>query len=142
MVCCPAGEVDSRHADVIRSGAADSARRNLHARAFDHSLVDGIAHVNVAVTFAVRSDIARGRESGAQIGSRVLDGDDGPGFLGRVDAPAGREAVIHVRVAVDQSGQDGGLAEIDNLRAVGNFNSIFRADIGDSLALDQDDLFR
>ena len=66
----------------------------------------------------MRADVARCGEAGAQIGARVFDGDDGPGFLGGVDTAAGGKAVIDMCVRVDQPGEDGGLAEVDDLRAL------------------------
>ena len=56
--------------------------------------------------------------------------------------PVGSARVEHVRVRVDQAGQDGRLAEVDHLRSRRNLDLSFRPDFGDALARKKHHLFR
>src|SRR5262245_25646973 len=47
-----------------------------------------------------------------------------------------------MRVRIDETGQNGGLAQVDDLNARRDFDSCFGSDIRDAFALDKDHLAR
>ena len=108
----------------------DAAGGNLVAGTVDAAFVDGVADGDVAISVAVRGHVARRGESCVQAGLHVLHGDEHVVFGGAV----GLARIEHVRVAVDQSGQHRRAAEVDHLRAGGNFDLRLRSDRGDALA--------
>ena len=95
--------------------------------------VDRVADVDVAVAVAVRSHVAHRGEARAQIGLRVLNGDERRSFR----RPGAAPLVVHVRVRVDEAGQDRSLAEIDDRRARRNRDAPLGPDLGDALARDE-----
>ena len=109
----------------------DAAAGDLEARPVEVAHVDRVADLDVAVAVAVRAHVARGGEAGLQVGLQVLNGDRAS--IARVVMPAGR-VVVHVRVRVDESGQHGGLAEIDHRHAGGNPDLTLGTDIRDAFA--------
>ena len=73
-----------------------------------------------------------------KIGLQVLHGDERRG-LPRHSRP---RRIEHVGMGVDQAGQHRRLAEIDHLGAGGHLDLGFRPDLGDALAVEDDDLLR
>ena len=135
-----AGNGDSREADGGNDGA-DSFGRNLQARAGEIAAIDGVAHVHVAVAFAMGAEVAHGGESGAQIGLRFFQRRGASRLRSRWSRarPPG-ERVVNVRMAVDQAGQDRGLAEVNHLGSGGNLDAVGGTHVGDAVAIDEDDL--
>ena len=73
----------------------------------------GVADLDVAVAVAVRAHVTRRREARAQVCLRVLHGDEHRAFRRRFRSAR----VEHVRVRVDQAGEDRRLTEIDDARS-------------------------
>ena len=71
---------DSWEADGRHDGA-DSLGGDLEARAREVTAIDGVAHVDIAVAFAVGAQVTRAGKSGAQIGLRFLQGQERPGLV-------------------------------------------------------------
>ena len=115
-----------------RRSPHDPASRDPVSRPVDKALIDGVADIDVAIAIAVRAHVARRGKARPQIGLKVLQGDKRRGL----PRHAGLRRVEHVGVGVDQAGQHRRLAEIDHLRARGNFNLALRPDIGDALAIE------
>ncbi len=115
----------------------DGIAADAKARAGNEALIDRIAHGGVGGARAFGSHVALGREAGHQIGTRGERGSDGAlrdGFLNGLQIlGAGMQEQVHV--GVDQAGKQGGVAEIDDLRA-GRMRDR-TANGGDALALDQ-----
>ena len=103
-------------------------------------MIDGVAHVHIAVAFAVGAQIAHGGKAGAQIGLRFFQGEERPGFVRGGHALAGGERVIDMRMAVDQAGQDRCVAQVNHFGSGGNLDAIGGADAGDAVAADEHDL--
>ena len=120
-----------------RSGAPhDAERRDLVARPVYAPFVDRVPDLDVAVAVAVRRHVARRRHARPQIRLQVLDRDQHRRFRRR-RRPA---RVEHVRVRVDQPGQDGGSSEVDDLRAGGDRDARLGADLRDAIAVHDDHL--
>ena len=100
-------------------------------------LVDGVANRSVGRARAFGAHVALGGEAGHQVGlGRLLGQNRAPrnGFLDRLQIlRAGMQKQMHVRV--DQAGQQRGIAEIDDLRALRMIDR--RSHRLDALALDQ-----
>ena len=101
-------------------------------------LIDGVAHGGVGGAGAFGAHVALGGEAGHEIVARGESGDDGAlrdGFLDGLQIfGAGMQEEVDVRV--DEAGQQGGVAEVDDFRA--GWACDFGADFGDGVALDQD----
>ena len=71
-----AGERIFRDARNRRRSAPDDAeRRDLISRTVEAALVDRVADLDVRIAVAVRAHVARGGEARAQVGLRILHGD-------------------------------------------------------------------
>ncbi len=83
--------------------------------------VDGVAHGDVGAAGAFGAHVAFGGEAGHDVGFGGGRGDEGALRDGLLDGlqvlGAGVEEEVHVRV--DEAGHEGGVAEVDDLRAGG-----------------------
>jgi hypothetical protein len=120
-------------AEKIHSVAADA-----QARAGNESLVDGVAHGGVGGACAFGAHVALGGESGQEVVTRGDGGEDGAlgnGFLDGLQIfGAGMQEKMDVRV--NQAGEQGGVAEVDEFGAVRMRD--FVAGFDDEIVLDQD----
>ena len=130
---------------LVAAGAGDRARRDEHARPRDDALVDRALDADVAVAGALGLDVADGGEALLQGTARGHDRAR-HAVRGRVVeqlhvVTAGfRHLALEkdVGVAVDEPGQQGGVAEVEDLRAVGRRLRAARIHRGDAIAADQD----
>ena len=141
------GEVaHDRHVDVDRelprvsraSRRSDVVPRDHHARSRDHSGIDGVSERDVDVGPG-RAHVAAGREARHQRHQRVSSSVERRVRRRRFQKrllPVHVGAVHHVRVEVDETGEEGGRAEIDNRCSRRNREVL--ADLPDSIALDDD----
>ena len=147
MVWTPIGNGDFGRVafEAVAAGGRDAAGSNFQARAGNQALIDGVAYVDVAVHRAFGFDVAHGGEAGFEIFFHVERGEDGavlPGLL-EEDVVVVRVVGIgehDVRVAIDQAGEDGGLGEVDDVRAGGDLDLVGGSDARDFIAVDHDDL--
>src|SRR5262249_4645009 len=130
--------------EVVAAGGGDRARGDEQARPRNVALVDRLLDADVAVAGALGLDVAdRGealleraphgehRARGA-VGGRVYE------ELSVVAAGGGPLALQEdVRVAVDEPGQEGRAAEVDEARAGGQRTGAGGVHLGDPLAADQ-----
>ena len=119
-----------------RPAPADAQSRNLKSRAVDASLVDRVANLDVGVSIAMRAHVTGGGESGAQIGLRILDGNDRR-FLA---ALLGSAVVEHVRVRVDHARQNRGPTEVDDFCSTRDFDRALGSHFCNSVAMQQHQL--
>ena len=150
------GAVDGLNADgngdlgritfqAVATGGGDAARGNFHARAGNQALVDGVANIYVAIHGAFGFDVAQGGEAGFEGAFCAERGEDSavlPGLLEEDVVVFGDVSCVDhdVGVAIDEAGEDGGLAEVDDVGASGDLDLVGGRDSGDFFALDDDDL--
>jgi hypothetical protein len=117
----------------------DIGARDVHPRADEYSVGDGVAHRHV-VEGAIHPYVPNRGESGQQGHPCVGDGRVGSLHRGSLDDIEGLRIgeVGQVSVAIDQAGQHRHVRQVDHFCAVGNW---YRGAYGfDLLAADQDDL--
>lgn len=126
------GEIGGDSEGIVLSDGGGGAGGNLHARALGESFGDRVTKGDVGVTRAFVFDIANRRVSGFESNASVVGAFERPEGLrlGRevedVSVVAFRNARHNVRVAVDESGEKRGAAEVDDLGIFG----IVRLDVG------------
>ena len=116
----------------------DAQRRYLVPRPIDPPLIDCVADRNIAVPVSVGGHIARRGEARAQIRLHVRNGDGHRLFRRHVWLAR----IEHMRMPVDQPGQDCRLAQINHLRSRRYLHLTFGAHIRDLLAREHDHLLR
>ena len=128
-----AERVTTDGAAIVTSGARIELRAgHLQTRPGDQAFVDGVAQLDGGVGVG-RAHVLQGGEAGVQILQRVIESrESGAGVV--------RLLLLHqMHVAVDQAGQHGGAAEIDNLSAGRNLDAIGGAGGGDAISLNGGD---
>ena len=125
---------------AVTTGGADGVHADQHARSRNDAFVDGVAQADVEIVLG--ADVTHGGEAGHERDARVDGGIDGLFRDGELQALEHRFgvvlAVLHgeVRVGVDESGKQCGVAEIDDLCVSGDCGA--GADGGDFAAGDDD----
>ncbi len=116
----------------------DGVAADAQARAGDEAVVDGVADGGVGGAGAFGAHVALGGEAGHEVVARGERGDDGAlrdGFLDGLQI-FGAGVEEEVDVGVDQAGEQGGVAEVDDFGV--RRARDFRADFVDAVALDED----
>ena len=115
----------------------DGVAADAQAGAGDEALIDGVANGGVGRACAFGAHVALGGEAGHQVGFGGLLGEDGAPGNGLLDGlqvfRAGMQEEMDV--GVDEAGEQRGVAEVDDLRALRMVDR--SADGADALALDQ-----
>ncbi len=97
----------------------DGVAADAHARPRDQASIDGIADGSISGAGALGSHVALGGKAGHQVGLGRLLGQNrapGNGLLHRLQVFRARmQEQMHVRV--NESGEQRGIAEVDDLRA-------------------------
>ncbi len=125
---------DDGRRGIITGGARIQLRAgDLQARPGNLTFVDGVAQLDGGIGVGRAHVLQRG-EACVQILERVIQsGKRGARVVGLL--------LLHqVHVTIDQAGQNGGAAEIDDLRARRNLDAIGGAGGGDAIAFNKDDL--
>ena len=115
----------------------DGVAADAQARAGNQALVDGVADGGIGGACAFGAHVALGGEAGHQVvagGERGEDGALGDGFLDSLQVfRAGVKEKMDV--SVDQAGEQGAVAEVDNIGSGGMLDR--GSDLEDAVALNQ-----
>ena len=123
---------------LVAAQNVDGIAADAHARAGNQSLIDGVANGGIGGACALGAHVALGGEAGHEVGFGGLFGQNHAPrdrlLHGLQVLSAGMEKEMHVRV--DQAGDQRGVAEVDDLRALRMLDR--RADGANALAFDED----
>ena len=131
---------------IVLADGGDGARGDLHARAFDKSLIDGVAQSHVGIGGAFVLDVANGGKAGVQGDARVggtFESAESLGFCGEVEnvgVGSTGHAGHQVSVAINQTGKKSGAGEINDFGGFWGVGMDLRggADLLDAVAFDED----
>src|SRR5665213_255013 len=122
----------------VPASDVDRVARNPHPGAGDFAAVDGVANGDVGAARAFGAHVALGGETGENVGfGGCRGGEDAlrDGLLHGLEV-FGAGVQKQVDVGVDETGHEGGVAEVDDLRA--GWVRDVRADFADAVAFDED----
>ena len=123
---------------LVAAVDVDGVAGDAHARAGDEAGVDGVADGDVGAEGALGAHVALGGEAGEEVGFGLRGGDEGALRDGLHDGLEGLVAGVEeeVDVGVDETGHQGGGAEVDDGGVCGMGDVL--ADFGDAVAGDED----